>query len=85
VARAAAPERSTSAAFGASAREVIPLALIEGCPAYERVWQRRLRLLWRERKFSCVSREGLLIMKRVAGRPQDLADIEALEANRGEA
>jgi hypothetical protein len=66
-------------------RWIWTLALIEGCPAYERVWQRRVRLLWSERNLSCVSPEGLLIMKRVAGRPQDLADIEALEANRGEA
>ncbi len=33
---------------------------------------------WRDRRVSVVSRAGLTTMKRLAGRPQDLADLAAL-------
>lgn len=45
----------------------------------EAAWAGRLVAPWRGRDVWIVSREGLIAMKRVAGRPQDLADIAALE------
>ena len=42
-------------------------------------WTDRLRVLWKEGETSVVSRKSLIGMKRVAGRKQDLADIEKLE------
>lgn len=38
-----------------------------------------LVVAWRGRDISIVSRSGLATMKRLAGRPQDLADLAVLE------
>jgi hypothetical protein len=46
---------------------------------FEPVWETRTRVPWRDRTISVVSREGLVTMKRIAGRPQDLVDIDVLE------
>ncbi len=43
----------------------------------------RLVVAWRQRQLVIVSRGGLIAMKRLAGRPQDLADIAALEQPEG--
>jgi hypothetical protein len=43
------------------------------------LWTNRVRLEWKEGETTVVSRESLIAMKRVAGRRQDLADIEKLE------
>jgi hypothetical protein len=43
------------------------------------VWEGRGRFPWRDRMITVVSREGLVTMKRIAGRPQDLLDIDVLE------
>ncbi len=45
----------------------------------EEIWQDRIVVPWRQRLFSVVSRDGLIAMKRLAARPQDVADIAALE------
>ena len=45
----------------------------------ETVWNDRIRVRWRDREIGIVSRAGLVTMKRLAGRPQDLADLAALE------
>jgi hypothetical protein len=45
----------------------------------EEVWGSRLTLQVRDRRISLVSRDGLATMKRIAGRPKDLADLAALE------
>ena len=42
-------------------------------------WADRISVRWRDRDLSIVSRGGLIAMKRLAGRPQDLADIAILE------
>ena len=34
---------------------------------------------WEERKLSVVSREGLIALKKISARPQDIADIAALQ------
>jgi hypothetical protein len=45
----------------------------------EDVWETRLRIGYQGRSMSVVSRDGLLKLKRRAGRPQDLADIHRIE------
>ncbi len=43
------------------------------------VFQTRMTVPWRGRMISVVTREGLATMKRIAGRPRDLADLATLE------
>lgn len=50
-------------------------------PVLDEVWRDRTTVSWRGREVSIVSRAGLATMKRLAGRPQDLADLAALEGN----
>jgi len=57
----------------------MPLDLIVVGPGLEEVWDGRIVVRWRKRDIGIVSRAGLVTMKRLAGRPQDLADIAALE------
>jgi len=45
----------------------------------ESVWRSRMVVQADERDITVVSREGLATMKRIAGRPQDLADLAKLE------
>lgn len=42
-------------------------------------WTDRVRVRWKDGETSVVSRKSLIGMKRIAGRKQDLADIEKLE------
>ncbi len=59
--------------------EVLSLDLLLVTPQVLDVWKTREKLDFLGNQLSVVSREGLLKMKRLAGRPQDLADIERLE------
>ena len=59
--------------------EVLSLDLLLVTPPVEDVWQAREKIDFLGDKLSVVSREGLIKMKRLAGRPQDLADLERLE------
>lgn len=59
--------------------ELLSLDLIVVGPGLEDVWNGRVVVAWRTRNVSIVSRAGLVAMKRLAGRPQDLADIAILE------
>jgi hypothetical protein len=47
--------------------------------ATQQIWQTRHPVEWERGKISIVSREGLIQLKRLGGRSQDLADIERLE------
>src|SRR5215813_10032901 len=47
--------------------------------ATESIWQTRHTVDWEQGKISIVSRDGLIQLKRLGGRAQDLADIERLE------
>ena len=47
--------------------------------ATQRIWQDREEVDWEQGAISTVSREGLIQLKRLSGRLQDLADIERLE------
>lgn len=59
--------------------EVLSLDLLLVTPQVEDVWETREKVDFLGNRLCVVSREGLLKMKRLAGRPQDLADIERLE------
>lgn len=59
--------------------EVLSLDLLLVTPQVEDVWETRETIDFLGKQLSVVSREGLIKMKRLAGRPQDLADIERLE------
>ena len=61
--------------------ELMPLDLMAVAHEYVSVWADRTKVLWRQRNLAVVSREGLATMKRLAGRPQDLADLAKLEGN----
>ena len=58
--------------------ELFTLDLLVVTPAIEEVWRGRQVVMWRELPLGVVSRDGLIRMKRLAGRPQDLADLAAL-------
>ena len=55
------------------------LDLIETTPALAAIWHGRQQYRWEGRTLSAVSRNGLIEMKKTAGRPQDLADIANLQ------
>jgi hypothetical protein len=59
--------------------EVLPLKFLLVTPQIEEVWETREKLIWQNQSLWIVSRTGLIKMKRFAGRPQDLVDIERLE------
>ena len=47
--------------------------------ALKEVWQNRQAFKWNRGNVFAVSKEGLIFMKNISGRLQDLADIERLE------
>lgn len=59
--------------------EVLSLDLLLVTPQVQDVWEGREKIDFLGNRLSVVSRKGLIKMKRLAGRPQDLADIERLE------
>lgn len=60
--------------------EVLVLDVIEVRPGPTRdAWASRVTREWEGRAVSAVSREALIVLKRLRGSPQDLADIAALE------
>lgn len=58
---------------------VITLDLLLVGSAHDETWEDRVRVDWRGRHLWLVSKKGLMRMKQVAGRPQDLLDIEMLK------
>jgi hypothetical protein len=59
--------------------DVISLDLLLVTPHVEDVWETRETIEFMGQSLFVVSRSGLIKMKRQAGRPQDLADIDRLE------
>ncbi len=59
--------------------EVLPLKFLLVTPQIEEVWETRGKLIWQNKSLWIVSRTGLIKMKSLAGRPQDLVDMERLE------
>ena len=76
-------ERSIRRVSKPEGTELLTLDLILVSPALEDVWAGRMLIEWEGRRVPVVSRDGLVSMKRMAGRPIDLQDIEALEAADG--
>lgn len=62
-----------------SGDKLLMLDLIEVEPHFGNVWKDRRRMSLEGLKTRAVSREGLIEMKRRAGRAQDIADLEKLE------
>ena len=60
-------------------REVISLDLLLVTTEVEDVWANRRRIDFLGMSLYVVSRDGLIKMKKQAGRPQDLIDIDKLE------
>ena len=59
--------------------EVLSLDLLLVTPYVEDVWESREQVILSENLLFVVSRDGLIKMKTLANRPQDLADIESLQ------
>jgi predicted amino acid-binding ACT domain protein len=59
--------------------DVLSLDLLLVTPQVEDVWETREAVEFQGNSLTVVSRTGLLKMKRLAGRPQDLADIYRIE------
>lgn len=59
--------------------EVLSLDLLLVTPQVQDVWESKIRMTLADKEYSIVSRDGLIKMKKLAGRPQDLVDIERLE------
>ena len=59
--------------------EVLSLDLLLVTPQVEDVWETRETIDFLGNKLVVVSQKGLIKMKTLAGRPQDLADIERLK------
>jgi hypothetical protein len=74
-----ATERRVFRVNKAEGRDFLTLDLILVSPFLQDVWDTREQLLVEGRRLQVVSRAGLTKMKRVAGRPQDLADLHYLE------
>ncbi len=60
------------------AEDHMTLDLVLDAPHLRAVWRDRERHQVEDRMLQVVSREGLATMKRMAGRPQDLADLSHL-------
>ena len=58
--------------------ELTTVDLMLVAPAFEDVWADRQAIQVGNHRLKVVSKEGLITMKRLSGRPQDLADIDAL-------
>ena len=58
--------------------EVLSLDFLLVTPFVEDVWNDRINFEWQGEPISIVSRDGLIKMKRLAGRPKDLIDIDRL-------
>ncbi|MEZ4408322.1 MAG: hypothetical protein R3A52_17865 [Polyangiales bacterium] len=58
--------------------DALTVDLLYAPSAFDEVWRTRVSLPWRGRSLPVVSLEGLAVMKRIAGRLQDLADLERL-------
>jgi hypothetical protein len=58
--------------------DILMLDLILVGPLFEEIWKGRGIVQWENRPMQIVSREGLMKMKKRAGRSQDLADLDAL-------
>ena len=63
--------------------DVLSLDLLLVTAFIEDVWETRENVQFLGKQLSVVSREGLIKLKKLAGRPQDLADIHRIENEEG--
>lgn len=59
--------------------QVLSLDFLLVTPEIQRIWTSRVEADWEDGTLSVVSRAGLIELKRLSGRPQDIVDIAALE------
>lgn len=59
-------------------KELITLDLILVTDIYKDVWESRKRVIWNQGEYSIVSRNGLIKMKEISGRPKDIIDLDYL-------
>lgn len=59
-------------------KAVLTLDMILVTDAIRQVWETRVKAKLEGDKLSVVSKEGLITLKKMSGRPQDFADISAL-------
>lgn len=59
--------------------DYLTVDLILVAPFLEKIWKNREEIEAEGLRLSVISLDGLIEMKRIAGRPQDLADISALQ------
>lgn len=71
-------ERVVYRASRAEGNDLLTVDLLLATPILEEVWSSREAFEWEGRRVTVVSRQGLARMKRMAGRHQDLADLENL-------
>ena len=57
---------------------VLSLDMLLITPEIRPIWDSRVQANWEGGKLSVVSRDDLIALKKLSGRPQDLADISAL-------
>ena len=62
--------------------ELLTLDLLMVDPSYTAIWKKRKVVTWRGHRLKMIGLEGLLEMKRIAGRPKDRLDIEMLTNGR---
>ncbi len=60
--------------------DVLTLDLLLANGILQKAWDDREEYLWQERSIKVVSAQGLALMKKIAGRDQDLLDVKKLEA-----
>lgn len=65
------------------ADDVLTLDMLLVTPEVKDVWDSRERRAWEFGDVWVVSREGLIKLKQISGRPNDLRDIENLNSGRG--
>lgn len=58
--------------------DLVTLDLLDVSPDLEEVWRQRVSFPWQGKVIRVVSIDGLITMKRIASRPQDLVDIATL-------
>ena len=59
--------------------EVLPLDFLLVTQHVKDVWETREKLIWQNRELWIVSRDGLIKMKKLAGRAKDLIDVDRIE------
>lgn len=61
-----------------STKELLTLDMLIVTSQIQKIWKTRIKANLEGGKLSVVSKEGLIALKQIAGRPQDIADIAAL-------